>query len=107
MVEGSVISRATRSSERLHGYDEYRDAVERIATSVAEITRRAGRFGVRVEVDSISQRPVRTCHTVRIRNGMAVREVILSREEFFDEFGLFRRSAVPRLEEALRTLGSQ
>ncbi len=107
MVEGSVISRELRSSERRHDYDEYRDAVERIVMSVAEITRRTGRFGVQVEVDSISQQPVRTCHTVRIRNGMAVREVILSKEEFFDEFGLFRRSAMPRLDEALRTLGNQ
>lgn len=107
MVEGSVISRGIRSIDRRHGYDEYRDAVERIVTCVAGITRRVGRFGVQVEVDSISQQPVRTCHTVRIRNGMAVREVILSREEFFDEFGLFRRSAMPRLEEALRTLGAQ
>ncbi len=107
MVEGIVISRETPSREGRHGYDEYRDAVERVAMSVAEITRRAGRFGVRVEIDSISQRLVRTCHTVRIRNGMAVREVILSREEFFDEFGLFGRSAMPRLEEALRTLDNQ
>ncbi len=107
MMENRVISQAGRMSDRRHAYDRYCDAVERIRMSVSEITRQAGRFGVQVEVDSISQWPVRTCHIVRIRRGVTVREVILSKEEFFDEFGLFRRCAMPRLDEALRTLGAQ
>ena len=48
--------------------------------------------------------PTRTAHTVRLRCGMREAAVVLSREEFLDEFGLFERAALPRLRSAIASL---
>jgi hypothetical protein len=84
----------------LHYEDRLRDIQSRVEDLGREIAQ--SRLGVVIERGLMT--PTRTSHTVKLFNGNNSIAVVLTREEFLDEFGLFDRAAVPRLRTAIAKL---
>ena len=79
----------------------YEKRVAAVTERAYELCRESGRFDLDIAIDSSSVAPVRTAHTVKLVGGESEQAVVLSKEEFLDEFDLFERAAVPRLRAAI------
>lgn len=88
------------------GFDDtgYSERIFALQSRIREL----GRALAAVELDVVIERgtlaPTRTAHTVRLRCGPDEVAVVLSREEFLNEFELFERAALPRLRSAIGRL---
>ena len=82
----------------------YEERIRDIQARVEDLGREVddSRLGVVIERGLMT--PTRTSHTVKLFNGDNSIAVVLTREEFLDEFGLFDRAAVPRLRTAIAKL---
>jgi len=82
----------------------YEERIRDIQARVEDLGREVddSRLGVVIERGLMT--PTRTSHTVKLFNGSNSIAVVLTREEFLDEFGLFDRAAVPRLRTAIAKL---
>ena len=85
----------------------YEERIGEIRARVEMLGRELAATRLDIEVERGLMTPTRTSHTVRLFNGASAISVILSREEFLDEFGLFDRAAVPRLRKAIRELNGR
>jgi len=79
----------------------YEQRVTAITERAHEICREVGRSDLQVAIDSSSVAPVRTAHTVKLVRDDDEKAVVLSKEEFHDEFDLFERAGVPKLRAAI------
>ena len=75
----------------------YEQRVAAITARAREICREFGRLDLEIAIDSSSAAPVRTAHTVKFACDDNEQAVVLSKEEFLDEYDLFERAAVPKL----------
>jgi hypothetical protein len=82
----------------------YEDRIRDIQQRVQALGREMAGAQLDVQIERGLMTPTRTSHTVKLLNGSASAAVIISREEFLDEFGLFDRAAVPRLRTAILKL---
>jgi hypothetical protein len=82
----------------------YEERICEIRSRVQALGRELAATRLEVQVERGLMTPTRTSHTVRLFNGASAISVVLSREEFLDEFGLFDRAAVPRLRTAIQEL---
>ena len=83
---------------------EYVQRLVAIRTWVQELARDFAHVDLSVEIDGEEPALIRTSHTVRVRSAAGEEAVVLTKEEFWNEFELFERSAVPRLQAALKRL---
>jgi len=83
---------------------EYVQRLVAIRSWVQELARGFAHVDLSVEIDGEEPALVRTSHTVRVRSAVGEEAVVLTKEEFWNEFELFERSAVPRLQAALKRL---
>jgi len=86
---------------------EYADRVLAIRSWLQELGRQIARVDLSIEIDGASQAFIRTSHTVAIRDGGAEQAVVLTKEEFWNEYDLFERSAAPKLRAAIEGLRTQ
>jgi len=82
----------------------YVERIVAIRSWVHELARELARLDLSVDIDAEGPAFIRTSHTVRIRSEAGEEAVVLTKEEFWNEFDLFERSAVPRLRAALERL---
>ena len=82
----------------------YDDRIRDIELRVERLGRELAAAAFEVKVERGTMTPTRTAHAVRLFNKDASVAVILTREEFLDDFGLFERTAVPKLRTAIATL---
>jgi len=93
------ISRSMREGECA----SYEQRVAAVTQRAHELCRESGRLDLEVAVDSISMAPVRTAHTVKLVRNDSEQAVVLSKEEFLNEFDLFERAGVPKLRAAIES----
>lgn len=79
----------------------YEQRVTAITARAHQICQDFGRFDLQIAIDSSSAIPVRTAHTLRLVRDDNEQAVVLSKEEFLNEFDLFERAAVPKLRAAI------
>jgi len=84
--------------------DEYGQRVVAIQSWARELGRAIGQDDFFIEIDGEMLAFIRTSHTVRIRGDAGEEAVVLSKEEFWNEYDLFERSAAPRLRAAIERL---
>jgi hypothetical protein len=82
----------------------YAERIRDIQSRVEDLGRELADGQLDVVVERGVMTPTRTSHTVKLFNGASTIAVVLTREEFLDEFGLFDRAAVPRLRTAISKL---
>jgi len=82
----------------------YEQRVTAITKRAHQICQEFGHFDLQIAIDSSSATPVRTAHTLRLVHDDDEQAVVLSKEEFLNEFGLFERAAVPKLRAAIEKL---
>ena len=82
----------------------YEERIRDIQSRVEDLGREIVQSRLDVVIERGLMTPTRTSHTVKLFNGDDTIAVVLSREEFLDEFGLFDRAAVPRLRTAIAKL---
>jgi hypothetical protein len=82
----------------------YADRVGEISSWVSNLGRDVACGALAVEIDSESMALVRTSHTVKIATQSGEEAVVLTKEEFLNEYGLFERNAAPRLRAAVERL---
>ena len=82
----------------------YEDRIRDIQLRVEGLGRDLADAQLGVLIERGLMTPTRTSHTVKLFNGADSIVVVLTREEFFDEFGLFDSAAVPRLRNAILKL---
>lgn len=102
------LSLAEAKKEISHGMREaecssYEQRVAAVTQRAHELCREFGRLDLDVAIDSISMAPVRTAHTVKLVRNNSEQAVVLSKEEFLNEFDLFERAAVPKLRAAIES----
>ena len=85
----------------------YEDRIRDIQLRVEDLGRDLADAQLNVLIERGLMTPTRTSHTVKLFNGADSIAVVLTREEFLDEFGLFDRAAVPRLRSAILKLKSR
>ncbi len=83
---------------------EYVQRLVAIQTWVQEVARDLAHADLSVEIDGEEPVLIRTSHTVRVRSAVGEEAIVLTQEEFWNEFDLFERSAAPRLQAALKRL---
>jgi len=79
----------------------YEQRVAAITERTHQICQEIGRLDLQIAIDSSSAAPVRTAHTLKLVRDDSEQAVVLSKEEFLNEFGLFERAAVPTLRAAI------
>lgn len=79
----------------------YEQRVTAITERAHQICQEFGRFDLQIAIDSSSAIPVRTAHTLKLVRHDSEQAVVLSKEEFLNEFDLFERTAVPKLRAAI------
>jgi hypothetical protein len=84
--------------------EEYVQRLVAIRSWVQEVARVLAHAELSVEIDVEEPALIRTSHTVRVCSAAGEEAVVLTKEEFWNEFDLFERSAAPKLEAALRRL---
>jgi len=84
--------------------DDYVARLMAIRSWVQELAQTLGRTDLSVEIDGEEPPLIRTSHLVRVRSTAGEETVVLTKEEFWNEFDLFQRSAAPRLQDALKRL---
>ena len=84
----------------------YEDRIHAIVARIQDMGRALAIADLDVVVERGAKAPTRTAHTVRLCHGTQETILLLSREEFFNEFDLFDRAAVPRLRAAIGRLGT-
>jgi len=75
-----------------------------IRSWIREVAQDLAHADLSVEIDGEEPTLIRTSHTVRVRSAAGEEAVVLTKEEFWNEFDLFERSAAPRLQAALKRL---
>jgi len=83
---------------------DYEERLRDIRSRVEDLGREIVDSSLGVVIERGLMTPTRTSHTVKLFNGSNSIAVVLTREEFLDEFGLFDRAAVPRLRSAIAKL---
>jgi len=83
---------------------DYEERIRDIQSRVEDLGREIADSRLGVVIERGLMTPTRTSHTVKLFNGDNSIAVVLTREEFLDEFGLFDRAAVPRLRTAIAKL---
>lgn len=83
---------------------EYANRVVAIRSWVQELIRQISSVDLFIEIDDESPTLLRTSHTVSIRGAPGQETVVLTKEEFWNEYELFERSAAPRLRAAIERL---
>jgi len=78
-----------------------------IRSWIEEVARDLAHSEFSVEIDGEGPALIRTSHTVRVRSAAGEEAVVLTKEEFWDEFDLFERSAAPKLQAAIRRLQAE
>jgi hypothetical protein len=84
--------------------DAYGRRVLAIGSWVRELGRQIARLDLSVEIDAEVLAFIRTSHTVTIRGEGGEQAVLLTKEEFWNEYQLFERSAAPRLRAAVERM---
>jgi len=85
----------------------YEERLRDIQSRVEDLSREVAQSRLGVVIERGLMTPTRTSHTVKLFNGNNSIAVVLTREEFLDEFGLFDRAAVPRLRSAIAKLSAR
>jgi len=88
------------------GRGEYVERLLAIRSWVHELAQDLARSDLSVEIDAEGPAFIRTSHMIRIRSDAGEQALVLTKEEFWNEFDLFERNAVPRLREAIEKLRS-
>lgn len=86
---------------------EYVQRLVAIRSWIEEVARDQAHADFSIEIDGEEPALIRTSHTVRVRSAAGEEAVVLTKEEFWNEFDLFERSAAPRLQAALKRLQPQ
>lgn len=89
---------------------ERREYVQRLITIrswIEEVAQEFAHADLSIEIDGEEPGLIRTSHTVRVRSAVGEEAVVLTKEEFWNEFDLFERSAAPRLQAVLKRLQPQ
>lgn len=84
--------------------EEYGQRVVAIQSWARELGRAVADADFSIEIDGEMLAFIRTSHTVRIRGDAGEEAVVLSKEEFWNEYDLFERTAAPRLRAAMERL---
>ena len=79
----------------------YEQRVTAITLRALQICQEFGHVDLQIAIDSSSATPVRTAHTLKLVRNDDEQAIVLSKEEFLNEFGLFERAAVPKLRAAI------
>jgi len=82
----------------------YADRVLAITSWACELGRQIAHDALTVEIDNGPMALVRTSHTVKMTGSAGEETVVLTKEEFLNEYDLFERNAAPRLRAAIERL---
>ncbi len=82
----------------------YAGRVVAIRSWVCELARQIALDALTIEIDSEPMALIRTSHTVKMTGRAGEETVVLTKEEFLNEYDLFERNAAPRLRAAVERL---
>jgi hypothetical protein len=82
----------------------YAGRVGQIRAWLTELGRQTVRTSLTIEIDGESMSSIRTSHSVKIISAHGEETVVLTKEEFLDDYGLFELSAAPKLRAAIERL---